>query len=441
MGQNSDVGKPPRKRLFIGIILVLVNILILASIGIFLYSEDYSYKKFQFKIEESDNYIISNLNYDGIIGSKDKLQFDLYLKDNVNNSSIDIKSTSGNVDYSFVDGKYEVVISNVKKNFNVYVSNITTNNYEVKIQNDDECLIQTYLHNEKFVFPTISKVGYVLEGFLDDYGNIFYGGEEITSNCTLYPKWSIQNYILSFPIIDGSYAIKIDNKYISSNSTIEIDCYSIIKFEVVLSKAYSNSNIVVSIVDNKKSATILNGENNVFEISNVIGNCTIRVDGIRLNSYEVLVDNKSYGLFNYGSMISIVGENIVISDYASGMVKVVEKVFDDNNFGGWFIDGHYMINSFVQDIEIDGKVEIVGNYSKKWSEVKLDSNGGDVEPKVLVVVEGEESLLPLPKKDGYKFVGWFVKIVEVNKEVDISKSVCFNEITNTSMILYAGWSR
>ena len=441
MGQNSDVGKPPRKRLIIGIILILVNIIVLAIIGVFVYSNDYSYKKFQFKIEENDNYIISNLNYNGIIGVKDNLKFDLHLKDNVNNSSIEIKSTSGDVDYEYIDGKYEVVISNIKKNFNVYVSNITTNNYEVKIINNDDCLIQNYLHNEKFILPSIEKNGYFLESVYDENGNVFYGGEVITCDCVLYTKWSIQDYVLSFPMIDGSYAIKIDNKYISSNSTIKINCNSIVKFEVVLSKAYSDSNIVVSLVDNKRSATVLNGENNIFELTNIMGNYSIRIDGVKLNSYEVVVDNKSYGLFNYGSMISIVGENIVISDYSSGVVKVIEKVFDDANFGGWFVDGHYLVNSFVQDMSLGDEIEIVGNYSKKWSEITLDSNGGDVEPKVLIIIEGEEGLLPTPKKDGYKFVGWFVKLVEVNREVDVANSIIFSEINNTSMVLYAGWCK
>ena len=174
---------------------------------------------------------------------------------------------------------------------------------------------------------------------------------------------------------------------------------------------------------------------------NINSHSSIQIDGVRLNSYEIFVDNKSYGLFNYGSMISIVGENIVVSDYASGNVKVIEKIFDDDKFGGWFISDHYMMNSFVQDVEVNGRVEINGSYSKKWCEVSLDSNGGDVEPRVLIIVEGEEGFLPLPKKDGYKFVGWFVKLVEVNKEVDVIKSIAFYEITNTSMVLYAGWAK
>jgi hypothetical protein len=289
--------------------------------------------------------------------------------------------------------------------------------------------------------PTITKAGYFLESLSDENGNIFYGGEPITTSCTLYPKWSIQNYILSFPITDGSYAIKIDDKYISSNSNIEIDCYSVVKFEVVLSKAYSNSDILVSFVNSQKSAVILNGDNNVYEISNIIGNYNVRIDGIELNKYELIVDNKSFGLFNYGSMVSIVGENLVVSDYTNSTVKVVEKVFDDKSFGGWFIDGHYLMNSFIQDIHTDGKVVISGNYSKKWSEITLDSNGGNVEPKVVIIIEGEELLLPKPSKNGYKFVGWFVKLVEVNKEVDVSNSISFSEIISNSMILYAGWSK
>lgn len=441
MGQKSDAGTQPRKRLIIGIILIVINIIAIAIIAYLLSKMGYSYKEFQFKIQQSEDYLISNIDYEGTIGSNDRLKFNLQLKENVNNSSIEIKSTSGNVEYTANDGLYDVTISDFNDNFNVYINNITTNSYKVKIENNGETLIQDYLHNEQFVMPTITKKGYFLESLSDEQGNVFYGGELITSDCTLYPKWTIQNYILSFPITDGSYAIKMDDKYISSNSNIEIDCYSIVKFEVVLSKAYSNSDILVSLVNSQKSAIILNGDKNIYEISNIVGNYNVRIDGIELNKYEIIVDNKSYGLFNYGSMVSIVGENLVVSDYTSGTVKVIEKVFDDNDFGGWFIDGHYLMNSFIQDMETNGKVVISGNYSKKWSEISLDSNGGDVEPKVVIIIEGEELLLPKPNKYGYKFVGWFVKLVEVNKEVDVSNSISFSEIVSNSMILYAGWSK
>lgn len=441
MGQKSDTGTQPRKRLIIGIILILINIIALAIMGSLLTDINCSYKQFEFKIQESEDYLISNLNFDGIIGSNDKLKFNLQLKENVNNSTIEIKSTSGNVDYYLNEGKYDVTISNFNNDFNVYINNITTNSYSVEIVYGEKPIVQNYLHNEKFVMPTITKDGYFLESLSDEMGNKYYGGEVVTNHCKLYPNWNIQNYILSFPVTDGSFAIKMGDKYISSNSNIEVDCNSIVTFEVVLSKAYSKSNIVVSLVNKLRSAIILDDSNNVYKVSNIVDNYAIQIEGIELNSYEVVVDNKSYGAFNYGSMVSIVGENIVISDYTSGMVKVIEKVFDDNDFGGWFLNDHYLMTSFVQDIECDGIVSISGCYSKKWCEITLETNGGDVEPTTLIIVEGEENLLPIPRRSGYKFVGWFVKLVEVNKEIDLAKSIAFTEITNNSMVIYAGWCK
>ena len=47
--------------------------------------------------------------------------------------------------------------------------------------------------------------------------------------------------------------------------------------------------------------------------------------------------------------------------------------------------------------------------------------------------------MPIPTKQGYKFAGWYVKLVEVNTQVDDAQSVKFAQITDTYMVLYAGW--
>ena len=62
MGQKSDAGTQPRKRFIIGIILILTNIIAIAIIATLLSTMGYSYKEFQFKIQESENYLISNSN-------------------------------------------------------------------------------------------------------------------------------------------------------------------------------------------------------------------------------------------------------------------------------------------------------------------------------------------------------------------------------------------
>ena len=79
MGQKSDAGTQPRKRLIIGIILIVINIIAIAIIAYLLSKMGYSYKEFQFKIQQSEDYLISNIDYEGTIGSNDRLKFNLQL--------------------------------------------------------------------------------------------------------------------------------------------------------------------------------------------------------------------------------------------------------------------------------------------------------------------------------------------------------------------------
>ena len=441
MGQKSDSGKQPRKRLLIGVVLVLLNIVAIIVVSLFLTHINCSYREFAFSIQESDHYLISEINCDGSINSNEYLKFNLQLKENVNNSNIEIMSTSGDVTFTTLsNGSYDVTISHIKNDFNVYISNITTNSYKVTIICDDDVHEQTYLHNEKLKLPNLQKTGYVLSHLIDDNGNCYYGDESISKDCTLYPVWDNAKFNLTFPVTDGTFAIMMDGKYISSNTVISANCDSVIDFQVKLSKAYCNSEIFVNLVANGEKIE-LSKLNDTYSVANLLCDAMIEIGGIKLNSYEIIVDGKTYGYVNYGSMLSIVGENIVVSDYTNGSVKVIEKVFDDDNFAGWFIDDHYVMNSFVQDIANDGMISIWGKYSKKWSLISLDTNGGDVEPKVLILVEGEEANLPTPSKDGYVFAGWFTKITEVNKLVDTTKSQKFVGITDEKMTLYAGWTK
>jgi uncharacterized repeat protein (TIGR02543 family) len=99
------------------------------------------------------------------------------------------------------------------------------------------------------------------------------------------------------------------------------------------------------------------------------------------------------------------------------------------------------MNSYVQEWTDSDVIEIKGRYSKTWSSVSFDENGGNVNIKNMILVEGENYTLPTPTKDGYVFAGWFVRIVETNKVVDLELSESFQTLDNQSMIVYAGWIR
>ena len=155
-----------------------------------------------------------------------------------------------------------------------------------------------------------------------------------------------------------------------------------------------------------------------------------------------MVDGAEYGKFNYGSWIYVDGSELKIKDITAGKEVVVKTLINDEKFGGWVCENAVLSNCIIQDVvDVDGNINIYGNYSKKVSRIKFIANGGILEKTEMVVVEGEELNLPTPIKEGYKFVGWFKKLVEVNTIVDENLSEKFNEVNEFYTVLYAGWSK
>ena len=80
-------------------------------------------------------------------------------------------------------------------------------------------------------------------------------------------------------------------------------------------------------------------------------------------------------------------------------------------------------------------------YSKKIFVVTLNANGGYLENNILMFVEGDDVILPTITREGYKFAGWYIELVQKNTLVQESLSIKFTGILETSITLYAGWTK
>ena len=177
-------------------------------------------------------------------------------------------------------------------------------------------------------------------------------------------------------------------------------------------------------------------------VDSICSDMEIIVDNINLNSYSVIVDGVNYGDYGYGSWIYVDGDEITIKNILTNEEVKISSLFDDDMFGGWICGEQILVNCIVQDVADDSSViNVEGNYSKKVAKVRLVPNGGSLEETELIIVEGQDFSFPTPIKYGYKFVGWFVKLIEVNTLVDEGLSVKFSTINEVYMVLYAGWTK
>jgi len=237
------------------------------------------------------------------------------------------------------------------------------------------------------------------------------------------------------------FIIKHNGELLTTNKIINKTYNETLEFEIVLSQAYSNSNIMVYALKNNTNIYPEIIDNN-YIFNNIDSNMKIIVDNVELNSYSVTIDGTYYGDFGYGSWILVSGDTIEIKNILTNQITLVKTLIVDNDFAGWLCNDKILVNCIVQDIcDDNSNIEIFGNYSKRVSKIKLVFNNGINDTKELLFVEGEPFELPTPIRPGYIFVGWFEKLVEVNTVVDEELSVKFEKLTNIYTILYAGWTK
>lgn len=394
-----------------------------------------------FKIEENEKIKIHNLSHDGKISVKDKLTFDIMLDESINKSEILVSATNGEILVDKLNGIYNVSIYNFNKDFEVSIGNIKTNSYKVFFNNQDEVEEKEFLHGENLILPSLNRNGYNLVGFKDYDGRYYFSDYIVSSDLNLFAVWEEAIYNVELPKTNGMFVINYGGEYLTTSKKISKNYNEILEFEITLSNAYNNSNIVVY-------ATTAHGNiyprlsNNKYIFDYICCDMQIVVDNVELNSYEVSIDGISYGRFGYGTWLYVDGNNITIKDIVSGGETRVNTIVEDDCFSGWICNETIVVNCIVQDIaDKNSKIDIKGSYSKKVARIRLVPNGGSIEELEIVIVEGEDYSLPSPTRYGYKFVGWFTKLVEVNTIVDESLSTKFEEITDVFIVLYAGWTK
>lgn len=91
-------------------------------------------------------------------------------------------------------------------------------------------------------------------------------------------------------------------------------------------------------------------------------------------------------------------------------------------FDGWYLNGEKFDFStkIIKDIVLEAK------WIKESSfiyTITFDSNGGSEVESIQIESNGTIDNLPIPKKDGYKFIGWYVGDKKVDSNTKITESL------------------
>jgi len=395
---------------------------------------NYSFKNYE-------QYKIKNISHQNKLSLREKLSFEIVLDESVNQSNIKVETTSGIVVLEEKEGFYSVEISKFDKSFEIEVLNIELNEYEVVFNNNGELVKEKFKYGQNLSVPKLEKGGYKLIGFKDEKERYYYNDYIVHSDLELFAVWEEEIYKITFPRTNGMFVVFYEGETLTTSKEVLKKYGDKINFGVKLSNAYSNSKIKV-IAKTEFEDVEFSYYNGIYSFEFIYSDIEIVVENIELNSYSVIVDGTKYGDFGYGSWLYVDGDKISIKNVLTGEDVKINTLIEDDKFGGWVCNNQILVNCIVQDVADNSlTINIQGQYSKKVAKVKLVPNGGSLDEVELIIVEGEAFNLPSPTKFGYKFAGWFVKLIEINTVVDEELSIKFDEINNVYMVLYAGWTK
>ena len=289
---------------------------------------------------------------------------------------------------------------------------VTSNLYKINYNLDGgECdeLVNTFKDNEEIVLPSPTKEGYT-----------FIGWYEETS--------------LGFDKVD-----KLSNR----------DYYLIAKWKKVINKYnitfyfgldYDSNDIYTEIIQVNENECAFAPDEIEFKYYNLAGwytekefineydfNNEITQDIILFAKYEKVI-NKYNITFNFGldyDSNDIYTEIIQVNEnecaFAPDEIEI--KYYD---LAGWYTEKEF-INEYDFNNEITQDIILFAKYERNQFVITFDADDGIMDSYFLEFDLNEEIVLPVPRKDGFEFLGWFDNDNKIEK------------ITNKDYNLKAKW--
>ena len=329
------------------------------------------------------------------------------------------------------------------------------------VDNDTAILSQEYSIGEEIICPELpNKQGYSFVGWVSNEKEKPVKSIIADGNKIFYAVWETTALKTSFELsTNGSFKVSYNNNVLTSlTNIVAIEKYSNISFDVELNRGYEFSN--PKIYSKTKNAieevsAIRNKNRFTCFLDCVEENTEILVREVKLNSYYVNFDLGG-GVFEKGvSTISKLNYNTlvlnnddslqIVDSMSSNLYDIKNPTKEGHKFLGW--DNIDKTTSTVQDLSVGDNFTLKAKWERCKYFVTFDLNGGNCPTtRTSTTTElfyGEKINFPTPQKDGFVFMGWFVKLCEINKSIDLEKSILYDSETVPAynIVLYAGWAK
>ena len=336
-------------------------------------------------------------------------------------------------------------------------------NYNLNGGSCEDTLVTEYtVESANMALPNLTKKGYAFDGW---YDNAAFDGERVNNiprgsygNISLYAKFSVVEYAISYDLQGGvnsvsnptKYTIEDQNIVLSAPSrahyvfggwtecgkaTNTIDVSRLCDISLVATWTAEKYGINYNLNGGSCEDTLVT-EYTVESANMALPNLTKKgyafdgwydnaaFDGERVNN----IPRGSYGNISLYAKFSVV-EYAISYDLQGGVNSVsnpTKYTIENQNivlsapsrecyaFDGWFENG-----SKVESVEV-ARCENV-KLTAKWTAIEYtityDLDGGVCQAKLPAKysIESEDVILPIPSKDGCKFDGWYIGDKRIEK--------------------------
>ncbi|MEI3228946.1 MAG: InlB B-repeat-containing protein [Lachnospiraceae bacterium] len=248
-----------------------------------------------------------------------------------------------------------------------------------------------------------TKMGYTFGGWYTDEAckNAYDFTAPVTGDMTLYAKWTINTYTVSFDSLGGS---SIDTKTADYNTAVS-------QPEKPTKMGYTFGGWYTD-----EACT------NAYDFAApVTGNMTLYAKWT-INTYTVSFDSLG------GSSI-----DTKTTDYNTAVSQPEKPTKMGYTFGGWYTD-YDCTKAYDFAAPVTGDMTLYAKWEINSYQVTFDSMGGSSLDSQQVTYNGTATTPHAPTKTGYTFDGWFT-------DKDCTVAYDFNALVTDNITLYAKWNK
>ncbi len=256
--------------------------------------------------------------------------------------------------------------------------------------------IAKFTKQDMFKLNTPYKEGYIFEGWYLDFdcqgSSIDEISGDIKKDITLYAKWSLIEYTVTF---DSNGGNDIENQKIPFNKNV-------VKPNNPIRDGY------------KFNGWYLNGEE--YDFTKEVTSDITLVANWEKEIVKYIITYVNQGIKEE----KVVEENTILE-------KPNDPVRDGYKFSGWYLNGEEY--DFTKEVTSD--ITLVANWEKFYAIKFLNAELDDI-----LFSKNDEITLPIPTKENYIFKGWFTSYAYEGEPIEVIEIG-----TSKNLTLIAKWAR